>query len=115
MEKHHEAIANVEKAKEKARKLLEQYAGIYQTNYILVGKVKEVKLEKLWSMGILFCRIRLKDVKKFDLEGRLVSQSDEELIYVNKPEFVFGLKELEKANQKVYKAFASLLQGFEPS
>ncbi len=115
MEKPHEIITSVEKAKEKARKLLDQYAGIYQTNFILLGKIKEVKLEKMWSIGILFCRIRLKNVRKFDLEGKLVSQSEEELVYVNKPEFVLSLEELEKANQKVYRAFLEMLHGFEPS
>ncbi|HIQ49954.1 MAG TPA: hypothetical protein EYH56_02035 [Nanoarchaeota archaeon] len=107
--KQHSIITNVEKAKEKAKKLKGEIAGIYQTTSILVGKVEEVKLEKLWSMGILFCRIRLKNVKKFDLEGNLISQTEEELIYVNKPEFIFSLKELEKANQKVFKSFISLL------
>ena len=102
-------ITNVEKTKEKAKKLQGEIAGIYQTTSILVGKVEEVKLEKLWNTGILFCRIRLKNVRKFDLEGNLISQSEEELIYVNKPEFILDLKELEKANPKVFKSFASLL------
>lgn len=107
--KQHSMITDVERAKEKARKLEGEIAGIYQTTSILIGKVKEVKLEKLWSMGILFCRIRLKNVKKFDLEGKLISQSEEELVYVNRPEFILDLKELEKANPKVFKSFIESL------
>ena len=107
--KEHPLIANVEKAKEKARKLIGELTGIYQTTSILIGKITEVKLEKLWSIKILFCRIRLKNVKKFDLEGDLISQSDEELVYVNRPEFILTLEELEKANKKVYESFLKML------
>ena len=96
-------INEVERAKEKARKLINSYVGVYQTMSILIGKLKNVSLERLWSMKVLFCRLHMENVARFDLDGKIISQSDEEIVYVSKPEFVLSLEELEKANSKVYK------------
>jgi hypothetical protein len=103
------SISEVERAKEKARKLVNSYVGIYQTMSILTGKLKSVSLERLWSMKVLFCRLHMENVTKFDLEGKVISRSDEEIVYVSKPEFVLSLEELEKANSKVYKKLKEML------
>ncbi len=104
-----ESISLVEEAKEKAKKLKGSIIAVYRTTSIVIGKLEEVKIEKLWSTQVPFCRLRLKKVKKFDLEGRLIGESEEDFVYVNKKEFIFSLEELEKANKKVYKSFLNVL------
>jgi len=105
---------SVERAREKAKTLLENFIAVYQTNFIVTGILKEVGIERLWSLKYPYCKLKLDCVKKFDLEGKQVSESDEETVFVNKPEFIFSKEELKNANKKVYEK-ACEIYGFEPS
>ncbi len=103
MKERIETYLPVEKAKEKARKLINDIIIIYQTTSVSVGILKEVGIEKLWSMRIPYCKLYLQNFNKFDLEGKLLYSTDEEIIYINKPEYIFSLEELKKSNEKLYK------------
>ncbi len=98
-----ESFLPVEKAKEKARKLLNKIIVVYQTTSVSVGILKEVGIEKLWSIRIPYCKLSIEKFTKFDLEGKKLYSTDEEIIYINNPDFILSLEELEKANEKLYK------------
>ncbi len=105
---------SIERVREKAKKLIGSVIAVYQTTSIVSGILKDVSIERLWSIKCPYCKLKIENFKRFDLEGNLISESDEEIVFVNKSEFLFSLNELEKANKKVYKKVMKSY-GLEPS
>ena len=105
------SINVVESAKMKAKKLLNSYVAVIRTNFIYIGRLVEAKIEKLWSMKIPFCRLRIKDMYKFSIDGKKISYIPEDFVYINAPEHIFPVNELKYLNRKVYEAWRSCKEG----
>jgi len=86
--------ANIEKSKEKARKMLKKVAAIEINNSVMIGIIDEVSIDKLFKLKYPFCKIMLKNIKKYSMNEKLETKMEEQILFVNKPEMILDLKEL---------------------
>ena len=94
--------ANIEKSKDKARKMLKKVAAIEINNSVMIGFIDEVSVDKLFRLKYPFCKIMLKNVKKYNMNEKLETKIDEQVLFVNKPEMILDLKELSKRFPNIF-------------
>ena len=96
----------VDKAKEKARKLLNKIVVIDQNTSVVIGKLASVDIDKLWRSNVPYCRLLVNDSLRFRLDGKLEAKlGSEEVFFVNKPQMVMTVDEMEKTHPKVHDEF----------
>ena len=86
--------SQIEKSKEKARKQLKRVVAIDLNDAILVGKLEDVTLDKLFRSNYPFCKLTLLNAKKYNAEGKFEKQMDEQICFVNKPQMIMDMDEL---------------------
>lgn len=95
--------SQIEKSKEKARKLLRKVVGIDMNDSVLVGKLEDVTLDKLFRVNYPFCKLTLTKSKKYDSEGKLERKIDgEQICFVNKPQMIMDMDELAKRFPEIH-------------
>lgn len=94
--------ANIEKSKDKARKMLKKIAAIEINNSIMVGTIDEVSIDKLFKLKYPFCKVIMTNIKKYDMTEKLETKVDEQILFVNKPEMILDLKELSARYPNIY-------------
>ncbi len=94
--------ANIEKTKDKARKLLKKVAAIEINNSIMVCTIEDVSIDKLFKLKYPFCKIMVTDVKKYSMDEKLETKIDEQVLFVNKPEMILDIKELSSRFPEIY-------------
>jgi len=95
--------AQIEKTKEKARKLLKKVIAVDLNDKILIGVLDDVTLDKLFQLQYPFCRLTLKKYKKYNSEGKLEKQEEgEQICFVNKPQMILDLQELSSRFPEIY-------------
>ncbi len=96
----------VEKAKDKARRLLKKIIAIDQNTSVVIGKLATVDIDKLWRSNVPYCRLLVNDSIRFRLDGKLEAKlGNEEVFFVNKPQMVMTLDEMEQRFPKVHDEF----------
>ncbi len=96
----------VDKAKEKARSLLKKIVVIDQNTSVVIGKLASVDIDKLWRSNVPYCRLLVNDSLRFRLDGKLEAKlGSEEVFFVNKPQMVMTLDEMEKTHPKIHDEF----------
>lgn len=96
----------VEKAKEKARKLLKKVIAIDQNTSVVIGRLSVADIDKLWRSNVPYCRLLVNDSLRFRLDGKMEAKlGSEEVFFVNKPQMVMTLDEMEKTHPKVHDEF----------
>jgi hypothetical protein len=95
--------SNIEKSKEKARKLLKQVVAVDLNDKVLIGKLNDVNLDKLFKLKYPFCKLTLIKAKKYDMEGRLEKEIEgEQICFVNKPQMILDIDELSKRFPQIH-------------
>lgn len=94
--------ANIEKSKEKARKLLKKIVIVEINNAIILGTLEDVSIDKLFKLKYPFCKLTVTQVKKYDMNEKIEAKLDEQILFVNKPEMILDMKELAKKFPNIY-------------
>ena len=93
----------IEKTKEKARKLLKKVIAIDLNDTILIGILDDVTLDKLFKLQYPFCKLTISKYKKYNQEGRLEKQEEgEQICFVNKPQMILDMQELSSRFPEIY-------------
>lgn len=96
----------VEKAKEKARKLLRKIVVIDQNTSVVIGRLATVDIDKLWRSNVPYCRLLVNDSLRFRLDGKLEAKlGEEEVFFVNKPQMVMTVDEMEQRFPRIHDEF----------
>ena len=86
--------SQIEKSKERARKFLRKIVAIDLNDSVLVGKLDDVTLDKLFRLKYPFCKLTLTSAKKYSIEGKLEKQIEgEQICFVNKPQMILDMDE----------------------
>ena len=95
--------SQIEKSKERARKFLKKVVAIDLNDAIIVGKLDDVTLDKLFRLKYPFCKLTLTKTKKYNIEGKLEKQIEgEQICFVNKPQMILDMDELSKKHPEVF-------------
>ena len=94
--------SNIEKSKDKARKLLKKVLAVEINNSIMVGTLEDVSIDKLFKLKYPFCKLIINDIKKYSLDEKLEIKMDEQVLLVNKPEMILDMKELSAKFPSIY-------------
>ncbi|MFH1473577.1 MAG: hypothetical protein ABIE55_01655 [Candidatus Aenigmatarchaeota archaeon] len=85
----------IEKSKEKARKLLNQVIAVDLNTSIVVGRLEDVSLDKLFRIQYPFCKLTLSMSKKYRIDEKLdKSSAGDQIAFVNKPRMIMDMTEL---------------------
>ena len=96
-------LSSIEKSKEKARKLLKKLVAVEQTNYIIVGFLEDVGVDRLFQSKQPFCKLILKKGVRFSLTGNFENKmGDIEMIFVNKAESILSPEELQDKHSRIF-------------
>lgn len=86
--------SNIEKSKEKARKLLKKVVAVDLNSSIIIGLLEDVVIDKLFRVKYPFCKLTLSKVKKYNINEKLEANSEEQVCFVNKPQMILDMQEL---------------------
>ena len=86
--------SNIEKSKEKARKMLKKVVAVDLNTSILIGILEDVTIDKLFRLKYPFCKLTISKVKKYDINEKLEAKEEEQVCFVNKPQMILDMKEL---------------------
>ncbi|MFH1229281.1 MAG: hypothetical protein V1678_02555 [Candidatus Aenigmatarchaeota archaeon] len=95
--------SQIEKAKEKARKLLRKVVAVDMSTAILVGKLEEVSLDNLFRANYPFVKLTFSKTRKYNNLQKLEKALDEEQVcFVNKPQMILDIDELAKKYPSIH-------------
>jgi hypothetical protein len=95
--------SQIEKSKERARKFLRKIIAIDLNDAILVGKLDDVTLDKLFRLKYPFCKLTLSNAKKYSSDGKFEKHIEgEQICFVNKPQMIMDMDELSKKYPEVF-------------
>ena len=95
--------SQIEKSKERARKFLRKVVAIDLNDSVLVGKLGDVTLDKLFRLKYPFCKLTLTKAKKYNAEGKLEKQIEgEQICFVNKPQMILDMDELSRRYPEIF-------------
>lgn len=95
--------SQIEKTKEKSRKLLKKVVAVDLNDSILVGKLEDVSLDKLFRLKYPFCKLMLTNARKYSSNQKLEKKIDgEQIAFVNKPQMVMDMDELSKKYPEIH-------------
>jgi hypothetical protein len=93
----------IEKSKEKARKLINQIIAVDLNTSIIVGRLEDVSLDKLFRIQYPFCKLTLSNSKKYRTDEKLDSPSmGDQIAFVNKPQMIMDMTELSTKFPKIH-------------
>ncbi len=95
--------ANIERSKDKARKLLKQIVAVDQNTSIVVGKLTDMGIDRVWRLKFPYCKLILIKAERYRLDGKFETKfNEEQLCYINKPEMIMDLEELQKRFPEIH-------------
>jgi hypothetical protein len=101
----------VEKAKNKARKLLQKTIAVDQNTSVVVGKLVGVDIDTLWRAKYPYCKLTIEKPVRYRTDGNFeCHMGDTELFFVNKPEMIMTTVELNDRFPKVHADAATRLK-----
>ena len=93
----------IEKSREKAKKLMNQVIAVDLNTSILVGKLEEVSLDKLFRIQYPFCKLTLSNSKKYRTDEKLdIPSMGDQIAFINKPQMIMDMTELSTKFPKIH-------------
>lgn len=86
--------SNIEKSKEKARKLLRKVIAVDLNTSIVTGLLEDVMIDRLFRLKYPFCKLTLSKAKRYNMDEKLETKVDEQVCFVNKPQMILDMQEL---------------------
>ena len=88
-------FSSIEKSREKAKKLLRQVVAVDLNTSIVIGKLEDVSLDKLFRIQYPFVKLTLANAKKYRTDGKPdASNQGDQIAFVNKPQMILDMQEL---------------------
>jgi hypothetical protein len=94
--------SNIEKSKEKARKMLKKVVAVDLNTSILIGILEDVTIDRLFRLKYPFCKLTISRVKKYDINEKLEGKEEEQVCFVNKPQMILDMNELAKKFPEIF-------------
>ena len=95
--------SQIEKTKDKSRKLLKKVVAVDLNDSILVGRLEDVSLDKLFRLKYPFCKLTLTNTKKYNPNQKLEKKIEgEQIAFVNKPQMVLDMDELSRRYPEIH-------------
>jgi len=95
--------SQIEKSKEKARKFLRKVVAIDLNDAVIVGKLNDVTLDKLFKSNYPFCKLTMSKAKKYNAGGKIEKQIEgEHICFVNKPQMILDMDDLAKKFPEIH-------------
>jgi len=95
--------SQIEKTKDKSRKLLKKVVAVDLNGSILVGVLEDVSLDKLFRLNYPFCKLTLTNTKKYNPNQKLEKKIEgEQIAFVNKPQMILDMDELSKRYPEIH-------------
>lgn len=93
----------VEKAKEKARKMINKTVGINQATSVVIGKLDGADIDRLGPAHHPTCKITLSNMKRYDLKTDYKFKDEEMgIFFINNPDNVMSIQELSQKFPKIH-------------
>jgi len=86
--------SNIEKSKEKARKLLRKVIAVDLNTSIVTGILEDVMIDRLFRLKYPFCKLTLRKAKRYNIDEKLETKIDEQVCFINKPQMILDMQEL---------------------
>ncbi len=86
--------SNIEKSKEKARKLLKKVVAVDLNSSIIIGRLEDVMIDRLFRLKYPFCKLTLKKAKRYNINEKLEAKLEDQVCFVNKPQMILDMQEL---------------------
>ncbi len=87
----------IEKSREKSKKLMNQLVAVDLNTSIVVGKLEEVMLDKLFRLKYPFCKLTLSRAKRFSIDGKFESGTEtDQVCFINKPDMLMDFDEFSR-------------------
>ena len=95
----------VERAREKAKALIGKIVAVDQNTSVVVGRLEQVEIDKLWEFQYPYCKLQLAHPIRFRLDGTFQHKmGDFDFFFANKPEMIMDMAELSERFSKIYEA-----------
>lgn len=95
--------SDIEKSKEKARKLLKKVVAVDLNTSIVVGKLEDVTLDKLFRLKYPFCKLTLSRAKKYGMDSKIEQAIEtEQVCFVNNPQKILDMNELSRRFPEIH-------------
>jgi len=94
--------SSIEKSRQKAQTLLKDLVAVHLNTSIVVGVLDEISIDRLSRISYPFCKLTLTKTQKFSLDGKLESKKDTQLCFVNKPEMIMEIADLQKEYPEIH-------------
>jgi len=95
--------SNIEKSREKAKKLLKQVIAVDLNTSLVIGKLEEVSLDKLFRVKYPFCKLTLSRARKYRTDGKFESKIEiDQVCFINKPQMVLDMDELSQRFPEIH-------------
>ena len=93
----------IEKARDKSRKLLGQVIAVHQTNVVVIGKLTQTDIERLWQVKYPYCKLVVKNGIRYRQSGEVENKLGEEgVLWVNNPDVIMSMEELSKKFPRIH-------------
>ena len=86
--------SNIEKSKEKARKLIRKVIAVDLNTSIITGLLEDVMIDKLFRLKYPFCKLTISKAKRYSINEKLEAKLDEQVCFINKPQMILDMQEL---------------------
>src|SRR3990172_8650906 len=94
---------NIEKSRDKARRLLKEIVAVDQNTSIVIGKLTDAGIDRLWRLKYPYCKLILINAERYRIDGKFEAKiNEEQLCYINKPEMIMSLEELQKKFPQIH-------------
>ena len=98
-----EWFSSIEKSREKAKKLLKRLIAVNLNTSIIVGRLEDVGVDKLWRLKYPFCKLTLSKPEKYNMDGKLESKlGDEQVCFISKPQMIMDIDELSERYPEIH-------------
>ena len=96
--------SRIEKSGVKSKKLLNQIVAVDLNTSIVIGKLDDVMLDKLFRLKYPFCKLTLSRAKRFSIDGKFESSGEtDQVCFINKPQMLLDLDELSRKFPNLHK------------
>lgn len=88
-------FTSIERSREKAKKLVQDFVAIDQATSIVIGKLVSVEIDRVTQFKYPSCRLTIQNPERYRTDGQFMHKMDDiELFFVNKPQAVMSMDEL---------------------
>jgi hypothetical protein len=95
--------SQIEKAKDKSRRLLRKVVAFQSNDSIVVGKLEDVSMDKLFMSNYPFVKLTFSNAKKYGLNQKLEKRIDgEHVCFANKPQMILDIDELSQRYPEIH-------------